>query len=120
MPSHRLPKLRKVSKVDTLNVEPNVFRKYGDIAASMATGVAAAGAVDQGATVAAAAPAFGLIGQEFLASFAYAQSNHFIAVNQLANVFANTSIAARTASDAYTQTEQRNAAGFTTAESAVP
>ncbi|MBU3065406.1 hypothetical protein KO481_28245 [Nocardia sp. NEAU-G5] len=99
-----------------LEVEPNAFQQYGDIAASTATIVATAGTVDQAASVAAAAPVFGLIGQEFLASFAYAQCNHFVAVNQLANVFANTSTAAHTAAGAYEQTELHNAAGFTAAE----
>jgi hypothetical protein len=99
-----------------LEVEPNTFQQYGDITAGMATAVATAGTVDEAASVAAAAPVFGLIGQEFLASFAYAQSNHFTAVNQLANVYANTSTAAHTAAGAYEQTELSSAAGFIAAE----
>jgi len=99
-----------------LEVEPNTFQQYGDIAAGTATTVAAAGTADQAASVAAAAPVFGLIGQEFLASFAYAQCNHFIAVNQVANVFANTSAAAHAAAAGYEQTELHNAAGFLAAE----
>ena len=106
--------------MSTLRVEPNTFRQYGDIAAGMATTVAAAGAVDQAASVAAAVPVFGLIGQEFLASFAYAQANHFTAVGQLANVFAGTSAAAHTAAATYTRSEQDSAAGFSTAEPAEP
>lgn len=106
--------------MDTVQVAPKVFREYGDIAANMAAAVATAGAVDQAATVAAAVPVFGLIGQEFLASFAYAQANHLTAVNELAHVFANTSTAAHTAADAYARTEQHNAAGFTAAEPTEP
>ncbi|WP_319945476.1 type VII secretion target [Nocardia macrotermitis] len=101
-------------------MEPNTFRRYGDTAAGMATAVAAAGNIDQAASVAAATPVFGLIGQEFLASFAYAQANHFTAVNQLANVFANTALAAHTAADAYSRTEERNAADFIVAEPTQP
>lgn len=106
--------------MDTLQVQPNTFRQYGDIAAGMAATVAAAGTVDQAASVAAATPVFGLIGQEFLASFAYAQANHFAAVNQLANVFAGTSAAAHGAADAYTHAEQQSTAGFATIASTAP
>ncbi|WP_308163057.1 type VII secretion target [Nocardia alni] len=102
---------------DVLQVQPKTFQQYGDIAQNMATTVAAAGAVDQAASVAAAATVFGLIGQDFLASFAYAQANNFSSILQLANVFDNTSTAAHTAAAAYSKTEQHNAAGFTDAGS---
>ncbi|MBU3065195.1 hypothetical protein KO481_27170 [Nocardia sp. NEAU-G5] len=98
--------------MDLLQVEPNTFRQYGDIAAGTATAVAAVGAVDQAASIAAAVPVFGLIGQEFLTSFAYAQANHFTAVNQLATVFATTATAAHTAAGAYEQAERCSMAGF--------
>lgn len=104
--------------MNTLRVESSAFRQYGDVAATMATTVATAGAIDQAASVAAAVPTFGLIGQEFLAAFAYAQANHFTAVNQLAGAFANTSAAAHIAADAFTRTEQHSADGFTIARSA--
>lgn len=95
-------------------VDPNTFRQYGDISAGMASTVAAAGAVDQAASVAAAVPVFGLIGQDFLVSFAYAQANHFQSVNQLAALFGSTATAAHGAATDYEQTEQRSAAAFGT------
>ncbi|WP_327101009.1 hypothetical protein OIE68_20810 [Nocardia vinacea] len=54
---------------------PHAIRAYGDAAVAMATTVATAAAFDQVATVAAAAPVFGLIGQDFLMAYAYAQQD---------------------------------------------
>ncbi|MCX4093078.1 type VII secretion target [Nocardia sp. alder85J] len=95
-----------------LKVDPQVFRQYGDIAEGSAGAVAAAGAIDQASTVAAAVPVFGLIGQEFLASFAYAQNNHVTAVTQLANVLAGQAATSRAAADTYERAEQHSTDGF--------
>ncbi|MFE1593220.1 hypothetical protein [Nocardia sp. NPDC058705] len=84
---------------------PDVIRGYGEAAAAMATGVATAGGFDQTATVAAAVPVFGLIGQEFLVSFAGAQANHVSSVLELAGVHAATAVTAHQAAAAMEATE---------------
>ncbi|MQY24973.1 type VII secretion target [Nocardia aurantia] len=98
--------------VDILKVDPQVFRQYGDIAQGSAATVAVAGAVDQASSIAAAVPVFGLIGQEFLASFALAQNNHLTAVTQLANVMAGTAQASHGAAAAYEHAEAHSSEGF--------
>ncbi|GGK57529.1 type VII secretion target [Nocardia camponoti] len=75
-------------------VVPEALRAYAGASATMAAGVAQAGAVDQAATTAAVVPVFGLIGQEFLLSFVYAQANHLTSVAQLAAVHAGTAVTA--------------------------
>ncbi|MFF3566695.1 type VII secretion target [Nocardia jiangxiensis] len=89
---------------------PDAIRGYGASSASMATTIATVGNVDQAATVGAAVPVFGLIGQDFLAAFAYAQANHISSVNELASVHAGTALAAFTAADHYQLTDDDSAA----------
>ncbi|GAA5063124.1 hypothetical protein GCM10023318_47440 [Nocardia callitridis] len=76
----------------------------------MATTVATVGNVDQVATVGAAVPVFGLIGQDFLASFAYAQANHISSVNELAAVHAGSALTAYQSADRYQNTDGASAA----------
>ncbi|MFC4377449.1 type VII secretion target [Nocardia halotolerans] len=82
-------------------VVPEAVRAYAGASATMAAGVAQAGAVDQAATMAVAVPVFGLIGQEFLLSFAYAQANHLTSVTELAAVHAGTALTAAQAAATY-------------------
>jgi hypothetical protein len=96
-----------------ISVAPETFRQYGSITGDMAATVAGVGAVDQAATVAAVAPVFGLIGQDFLTSFAYSQANHFAGVNALANVYEQTSLTAHNSAAAYENVEGDSAGGFT-------
>ncbi|QBS43428.1 type VII secretion target [Nocardia sp. CS682] len=98
--------------MNVVNVQPQTFRQYGDISEGMAAAVAVAGAVDQAAVVAAAAPVFGLIGQEFLVSFAYAQANHLTAVGELVTNFAGTALTAHAAARSYELADQTNAEAF--------
>ncbi|MBF6171402.1 type VII secretion target [Nocardia blacklockiae] len=84
-----------------VEVVPDAVRRYGDTSAVMAAGVASAAAVDQTATMAAAVPVFGLIGQEFLLSYAFAQANHLSSVAQLAAVHAGTALTAHQAAATY-------------------
>jgi hypothetical protein len=93
-------------------IAPEGFREYGQRCAAMASSVSTAGAVDQAATVAAAAPVFGLIGADFLAAFAGAQHNHLTSVAELSAVHAASAAAAHRAADAYEATERASAAGF--------
>ncbi|GGL23746.1 hypothetical protein GCM10011588_43270 [Nocardia jinanensis] len=94
---------------NNIHVVPDAVRLYGSESAAMAAGVASAGAVDQTATVAFAAPVFGLIGQEFLAAFAYAQANHLSSVAELAAVHAGTALTAHQAAASYEITDAGNA-----------
>ncbi|MEU4312615.1 type VII secretion target [Nocardia sp. NPDC024068] len=87
---------------------PEAIVGYGNASAAMATGVAAAAEIDQVATVAAAAPVFGLIGQELLLAFAYAQANHLASVAQLAGVHAGTALTAYQAAASYAGTDALN------------
>ncbi|MET7768238.1 type VII secretion target [Nocardia sp. NPDC005366] len=99
--------------MDVLNVQPQTFRQYGEISEGMAATVAAAGAADITAAIAAAVPVFGLIGQEFLASFACAQVNHFAALAELVESFATTAVTSHAAAQAFELTEQASAQTFT-------
>ncbi|WP_348537884.1 type VII secretion target [Nocardia brasiliensis] len=75
-------------------------------------GVATAGAVDQAATIATVVPVFGLIGQEFLAAFAFAQANHLSSVAELAAVHAGTALTAHQAASTYEVTDSASGAAI--------
>ncbi|MBB5912850.1 hypothetical protein BJY24_001717 [Nocardia transvalensis] len=98
---------------------PDAIRDYGNAAATMATGVGTAGAFDQTATIAAVVPVFGLLGQEFLMSFAYAQANHAASVAELAGVHAATALTAHDAAAAYESTEHDSVSTFDAAKRSV-
>lgn len=95
--------------MDRLAATPDAIRGYGDASATMATTIATVGNVDQAATVGAAVPVFGLIGQDFLASFAFAQANHISSVNELAEVHAGTALTAYEAANHYQNTDDSSA-----------
>jgi hypothetical protein len=78
----------------------------------MAADVAVAGAANQAATIAAAIPVFGLIGQDFLAAFAVAQANNFSSVTELAYVHGMSAVAAHEAAALHDATEAGTAADF--------
>ncbi|WP_067861513.1 hypothetical protein [Nocardia shimofusensis] len=95
-----------------LVAEADALRGYAAAAAAMASGVATAGTVDQAATMAAVAPVFGLIGQDFLFAFAHAQANHLSGVMELAAVHAATAVTAQQSALAYEASEATSRAGF--------
>ncbi|MEV0770618.1 type VII secretion target [Nocardia salmonicida] len=99
--------------MNVVHVEPQTFRQFGDLSEAGAVALAAAGVADQVAVIAAAVPVFGLIGQEFLTSFAFAQANHFTAVIDLAQTLAATGHTAHAAADAYETSERHSAESFT-------
>ncbi|MFW0792223.1 type VII secretion target [Gordonia sp. CPCC 205515] len=76
-----------------VTVVPAAVEAFGATSASTASAVLAAGSVNAAAQTAAMIPVFGLIGQEFLASFIAAQANHLLAVGNLAAVHAGTAAA---------------------------
>ena len=88
-----------------VQVTPDALRAYGDSSAAMAASVAGAGSVDQAATMAACVPVFGLIGQEFLLSFAGSQANHLSSMMELAGVHAGTALTAHEAAGTYETTD---------------
>ncbi len=98
--------------MNVVNVQPQAFRQYAEVSDGMAAAVAVAGAVDQAAVISAAIPVFGLIGQEFLLSFAYAQANHFTALGELVANYAGTAHAARVAAQSYESTDRISAESF--------
>ncbi|MFD6353579.1 type VII secretion target [Nocardia tengchongensis] len=91
---------------------PDAIRAYGEASATMATAVASAAAVDQVATVTALVPVFGLIGQDFLLSYAGAQGNHLSSVAELAAVHAGTAVTAYEAAASYQATDDAAGVDF--------
>ncbi|MET8650203.1 MULTISPECIES: type VII secretion target [Nocardia] len=91
--------------MDKIVVTSDAVRQYGNAAAGMAADVAVAGAANQAAIIAAAIPVFGLIGQDFLATFAGAQANNLTSVAELAHVYAMTAVAAHESAALYDVTE---------------
>ncbi|RPA61140.1 hypothetical protein EF294_10925 [Gordonia oryzae] len=77
-----------------VTVTPEVLEGFAATNAAIGTAVAAAGSVNAAANTAVMIPVFGLIGQEFLAAFIAAQSNHLVAVGNLAAVHAATAASA--------------------------
>jgi hypothetical protein len=64
--------------------------------------------------VAATVPVFGLIGQDFLAAFAYAQANHFASLGTLVQSYSGTSAVSAASAKAYEDNERASASAFTT------
>ncbi|MFI5777161.1 type VII secretion target [Nocardia sp. NPDC051570] len=98
--------------MDVVAATPDAIRQYGNAAAAMASTVATVGSVDQGATMAAAVPVFGLIGQDFLLSFAGAQANHLSSVAELAAVHAGTALTAYEGAATYQSADDASAANL--------
>ncbi|WP_405489134.1 type VII secretion target [Nocardia sp. NBC_00511] len=98
--------------MSNLVATPDAIRGYGDASAAMATTVAGAAAVDQVATVVGLVPVFGLIGQDFLLSFAGAQGNHLSSVAELAAVHAGTAVTAHEAAASYQAVDESAGVDF--------
>ncbi len=79
--------------MSNVTVVPEVVGAFGATTAAMATAVGSAGAINAAANTAVMVPVFGLIGQEFLASFIVAQANHLLSVGSVAAVHAGTAAA---------------------------
>ncbi|MFF0491334.1 type VII secretion target [Nocardia sp. NPDC003482] len=98
--------------MDVLAASPDAIRRYGDTSAAMATTVATLAGVDQAASVAAAVPVFGLIGQDFLLAFAGAQATHLSSVAELAAVHAGTALTAYEGAATYQSTDDASASNL--------
>ncbi|ROZ83457.1 type VII secretion target [Gordonia sp. OPL2] len=79
--------------MDNVTVVPEVVETFGATSAAMAAAVGAAGSINAAANTAVMVPVFGVIGQEFLASFIVAQANHLLSVGNLAAVHAGSAAA---------------------------
>lgn len=97
-----------------ISVTSEAIRGYGDASATMAADIVVAGATNQAATLAAAVPVFGLIGQDFLAAFAVAQANNLSSVAELAYVHGMTAVAAHESAALYDTTEAAAVTDFGT------
>ncbi|MGW0003350.1 hypothetical protein [Nocardia grenadensis] len=97
-----------------LSVTSDAIRGYADASATMAADVVVAGATNQAATLAAAIPVFGVIGQDFLAAFVVAQANNLSSVAELAYVHGMTAVAAHESAALYDATEAAAVTDFVT------
>lgn len=79
--------------MSNVTVVPEIVEGFGATSAAMATAIGSAGAINAAANTAVMIPVFGLIGQEFLASFIAAQANHLFSVGSVAAVHAGSAAA---------------------------
>ncbi|MEU5840560.1 type VII secretion target [Rhodococcus sp. NPDC047139] len=84
-----------------IRVVPDGIRAFGATNLRAAEHVAQAGALDLQANISALSPALGVIGGEFLAAFAAAQSEHTHAVARLSAAYASNGAAALEAAAGY-------------------
>lgn len=93
-----------------ITVVPEALHAYAATSASMSSTVLTAASVNTAANTAAMVGVFGLIGQEFLASFVAAQAAHLAGVGRLAAVHAGTAAAALAGATDFTGTDTDAAA----------
>lgn len=98
---------------------PDEIRAYGDVAAGAAAHIAATEGLEVAANVAALAPVFGVIGADFLATYAATQATHAGSVAALANVFAGAGTVAHAIAAAYEQADHATASALGTARTAL-
>ncbi|WP_216911436.1 type VII secretion target [Nocardia noduli] len=84
---------------------PEAIVQYGNTSAALASQTLSAASVNQLAVIAAAVPVFGLIGQDFLATYAVAQASHLASVAEVAAVHAGTALTAFESAAHYTATD---------------
>lgn len=94
-----------------VHVVPAGVAAFGAVSGALGAATAGAATVDA-AQAAVMAAAFGLIGQEFLAAYAVAESNHLQAVGRLAAAHTGTAAATATGLAAFVSTDESGAAGM--------
>ncbi|NKY58354.1 type VII secretion target [Nocardia flavorosea] len=99
--------------MNDLSVVTDAVRRFGEVSAEMAVTAAGAGATNQSAIIAAAVPVFGVIGQDFLAAFAFAQVNNLRSVTEIAAVHAATALASYEGAAHYEGAEEASVAELT-------
>ncbi|MDH6678988.1 hypothetical protein M2284_003201 [Rhodococcus sp. LBL1] len=96
--------------MDGFSAAPDEIRAYGNVAAGAAAHIATTEGLDVVANVAALTPVFGVIGADFLATYAATQATHAGSVAALANVFAGTGSVAHAIAAAYDAADQATGA----------
>lgn len=87
------------------HADPDAIRAYGATSAAIGDAVTAAGSMDLAANMAVMVPVFGLIGQDFLASFGLAQFANVTSLAQLAAVHQGSAISAAMSAAQYEGTD---------------
>ncbi|MGU3292780.1 type VII secretion target [Williamsia sp. M5A3_1d] len=88
-----------------ISVAPDAIRAYGTTVAGIGTAIESASAMDLAANVAVMVPVFGLIGQDFLASFGGAQFANAVSTASLVAVHASTAASAFESAAGYESTD---------------
>ncbi|WP_067692004.1 type VII secretion target [Nocardia jejuensis] len=96
-----------------LSVETDAVRSFATTQDGVATDIASAGGMDTVSHVAAMTPVFGLIGADFLASFAVAELLHDRDIDALSAGFAHLGAAAFGSAAGYEATDRDFASGVT-------
>ena len=88
-----------------LSVEPDAIRTYGTTVSAVGAAIDSASAMDLAANVAVMVPVFGLIGQDFLASFGGAQFANAVSTAALVAVHQGSAASAFAAAENYQGTD---------------
>jgi hypothetical protein len=88
-----------------LSVEPDAVRTFGAGVSAVGAAIDSASAMDLAANVAVMVPVFGLIGQDFLASFAGSQFANAVSTAALVGVHQATAAGAMAAAAGYETTD---------------
>ncbi|MGV9410368.1 type VII secretion target [Nocardia sp. NPDC003693] len=102
-----------------LSVDTAAVRTFAATQDGVAANIAAAGGLDTVTHVAAMTPVFGVIGADFLASFAVAELLHDRDINSLSSRFAHLGQAAFGSAATYDGTDAAFAAGLGSIEGAI-
>jgi hypothetical protein len=105
--------------LDGFSAAPDEIRAYGNVTAAAAAHIAATEGLDVATNVAALTPVFGVIGADFLATYAATQATHAGSVAALANVYAGTGSVAHAIAAAYDAADQATGAVVGAARSAM-
>ncbi|RVW04033.1 ESX-1 secretion-associated protein [Rhodococcus xishaensis] len=98
---------------------PDEIRAYGSIAAGAAAHIAATEGLEVAANVAALTPVFGVIGADFLATYATTQATHAGSVAALAHSYAGTGSVAHAIAAAYDAADQNTSTVLGAAQTAL-
>ena len=92
-----------------ISVHPDAVRAYGTAVEGIGAAIESAGAMDLAANVAVMVPIFGLIGQDFLASFGGAQFANAVSTASLVGVHASSAAGAFSAAANYENSDDSTA-----------
>lgn len=92
--------------MNRIEAHTDAIREYGNHAAAVSAELAHLGTFDLAENLASLTPVFGLVGSEFLAAFAAAQTQHAAGYAQLTAHFAATAQVARGTAAAYERTDR--------------